>query len=150
MKKNTLLALGMAFVLAFGASAQSARQLIEEKPERAGGVYYAYPTDEIAPDYGSKAPKGYKPFYVSHFGRHGSRYLINDDDYTRLMKVLDKAHAAERSHRWANACACRWTPSGRKHAAAAENYRPWATASTKVWHDVWPRHTPKCLPATPR
>ena len=22
----------------------------------------------------TKAPKGYKPFYISHYGRHGSRY----------------------------------------------------------------------------
>lgn len=25
-----------------------------------------------------KAPKGYKPFYISHFGRHGSRYAFTD------------------------------------------------------------------------
>lgn len=92
MKFHILLAAVLSTALAFGAAAQTARQLIEQKPERAGGVYYAYPVDEIAPDYGSKAPKGYKPFYVSHFGRHGSRYLINDADYTKVMKVLDKAH----------------------------------------------------------
>ena len=94
MNKRILLAAATGLAIIFGVTAQSARELIEEKPARAGGVYFAYPTDEISPDYGSKAPKGYKPFYVSHFGRHGSRYLINDDDYTKVMKVLDKAHKA--------------------------------------------------------
>ncbi len=60
-------------------------------PEKSGGHYFAYPVENISPDYGSKAPKGYKPFYVSHYGRHGSRYRINEADYTRLTKRLDDA-----------------------------------------------------------
>ena len=46
--------------------------------EKLGGVYYAYPVTE------SKlvtAPKGYEPFYISHYGRHGSRWLPNDERY---------------------------------------------------------------------
>jgi hypothetical protein len=42
------------------------------------------------------APKGYKPFYVSHYGRHGSRYLLGDNDYRWVMNQLqdaDKHHA---------------------------------------------------------
>ena len=27
------------------------------------------------------APKGYKPFYLSHYGRHGSRYMIGKQAY---------------------------------------------------------------------
>jgi len=91
MNKRILLAAAVWFALFLGVSAQTARELIEEKPERAGGVYFAYPVDEISPDYGSEAPEGYEPFYISHFGRHGSRYLINDNDYTKVMKVLAKA-----------------------------------------------------------
>lgn len=75
------------------AYGRDARSDIRERAERAGGVYYAYPTDEISPDYGKNIPEGYEPFYVSHYGRHGSRYLISDGDYTRLMERL--ADAAE-------------------------------------------------------
>ncbi len=37
------------------------------------------------------SPKGYEPFYISHYGRHGSRWLIGKRDYTRVIDVLAKA-----------------------------------------------------------
>lgn len=58
---------------------------------RTGGVYYAYPVTESR---NTPAPKGYQPFYVSHYGRHGSRYLISDNDY---KQVADKLHEADRA-----------------------------------------------------
>ena len=39
----------------------------------------------------SPAPKGYKPFYISHYGRHGSRYAWNPDTYTFIQEVFAKA-----------------------------------------------------------
>ena len=39
----------------------------------------------------SKAPKGYKPFYISHYGRHGSRYAWSSTTYTLIKEVFDKA-----------------------------------------------------------
>lgn len=60
-------------------------------PAMAGGVYYAYPATEVQ---NSAAPKGYKPVYISHYGRHGSRYLIGDGEYRRVMEVLDRAEKA--------------------------------------------------------
>lgn len=92
MKKYILLALGLW--LCASAQARDARAEINEKPERAGGVYYAYPEDEISPDYGTPAPEGYEPFYLSHYGRHGSRYLISDNDYRRVMDRLNDASRA--------------------------------------------------------
>ena len=46
--------------------------------ERLGGVYYAYPVTktELA-----ETPEGYEPFYISHYGRHGSRWLPQDKRY---------------------------------------------------------------------
>ena len=55
---------------------------VKVDPGRAGGTYYAYP-EEAASE--TPAPKGYKPFYVSHYGRHGSRYLTRDDRYSRPL-----------------------------------------------------------------
>lgn len=74
--------------------ARDTRAEVHANPLRAAGVYYAYPVDEISPDYGSPAPEGYTPFYVSHYGRHGSRYLISDKDYSRVMEKLARAHEA--------------------------------------------------------
>lgn len=60
-------------ITALSASA-GVRQEIAECPQRAGGIYYAYPytSDSVA-----QAPAGYEPFYISHYGRHGSRWVIN-------------------------------------------------------------------------
>ena len=40
------------------------------------------------------APKGYEPFYMSHYGRHGSRWLIWEGDYRLPMTTLKSAHEA--------------------------------------------------------
>ena len=40
------------------------------------------------------APKGYEPFYMSHYGRHGSRWLIVDGDFTRPLGTLRSAKEA--------------------------------------------------------
>lgn len=52
------------------------------------GEYRMYPTDQPSP---TRAPKGYKPFYISHFGRHGARFA-NGDMYETLLSLLQKAH----------------------------------------------------------
>ena len=38
------------------------------------------------------APKGYTPFYISHYGRHGSRYAWNSKTYSLIHEVLSAAH----------------------------------------------------------
>ena len=84
----------LAYVALLGATSAFAQTTPEEvmsDPDKAGGVYYAYPVSER---HDTPAPKGYKPFYISHYGRHGSRYLISDDDYTR---VVDMLHAADKA-----------------------------------------------------
>ena len=55
---------------------------VKADPGRAGGTYYAYPGDPVCE---TPAPKGYKPFYISHYGRHGSRYLTKDERYSRPL-----------------------------------------------------------------
>lgn len=73
--------------------AQTTKEEVLSDLNRTGGVYYAYPTTQIKH---TAAPKGYRPFYVSHFGRHGSRYLISDNDVAwvaNLMRQADNANA---------------------------------------------------------
>ena len=67
---NRYLLLGMACLIAGPLFAQY---------EKMGGVYYAYPVTETTM---LAAPEGYEPFYISHYGRHGSRWLPNDKRYT--------------------------------------------------------------------
>ena len=69
-------------------TAQTTREETLSDLGRTGGVYYAYP-DEVPAL--TPAPKGYKPVYVSHYGRHGSRYLISDNDYNSVRRLLADA-----------------------------------------------------------
>ena len=54
--------------------------------EKLGGVYYAYPVTETTL---VDVPEGYEPFYISHYGRHGSRWLPNDKRYTWVKKQFE-------------------------------------------------------------
>jgi len=58
-------------------------------PEQAGSIYYAYPTP---PAVSTPAPKGYEPFYISHYGRHGSRWMTADERYTEVIAVFDSLY----------------------------------------------------------
>lgn len=86
--KRHLIALLLAAATVLPATAQARLDEINVTPGKAGGVYYAYPVTESA---NTPAPAGYEPFYISHYGRHGSRYLISDNDYTAPAKVLRRA-----------------------------------------------------------
>ena len=77
--------------LAATASAQSIKEAVYADFNRAGGVYYMYPFAEHTV---TAPPKGYKPVYLSHYGRHGARYLLNATQYERSVGVLNAAHKA--------------------------------------------------------
>ena len=71
--------------------AQSTREAILEDIARTGGVYYAYPVKEAI---ATPPPKGYKPFYISHYARHGSRWIQSEQDYKTVVDIFEKAHQA--------------------------------------------------------
>ena len=78
-------------LIAVMAVAQN-RQVLDDlkaDPRKAYGNDYPYPF-VTAPQ--TKAPKGYKPFYISHYSRHGSRYYWNEFLYRELDKLLTTAH----------------------------------------------------------
>lgn len=51
---------------------QEVMALLKEDPTRSVNLHHNYEAPSKIVD--TPAPKGYKPFYVSHYGRHGSRY----------------------------------------------------------------------------
>lgn len=58
------------------------------------GNMRAYPyTDNDAPAQ-TPPPAGYRPFHMEHYGRHGSRWLIGENDYKTPVRRLE---AAERN-----------------------------------------------------
>lgn len=78
-------------IFAFGAPAQTTEAEMMSDLNKTGGVYYAYPVTESI---NTKPPKGYEPVYISHYGRHGSRYLIGDNDYTSMHELMKRARGA--------------------------------------------------------
>ncbi len=88
-----LFAAALAALLSVAAaSAQSAREQILANKYLAGSNYLDY--DRLFPNKPlTPAPKGYEPFYLSHYGRHGSRWLLGDNEYTDPLKTLRKAQA---------------------------------------------------------
>ncbi len=97
MKKYIVALLGVGcwalVAQAQGSDAVDARAQIKENVCRSASNYYAYPgpTKKLTP-----APKGYEPYYISHYGRHGSRYLISRDDYDKAWKVLLRADSVDK------------------------------------------------------
>lgn len=83
----TLAAVAVALI----CDAQTTREEMAADPDKTGGVYFAYPA--LKAD-NTPAPKGFRPFHISHYGRHGSRYLISDNDYTWISDLLHKADSA--------------------------------------------------------
>ena len=70
---------------------QELMRLLQEKPERSAPLLYNYEAPSKIID--TPAPKGFKPFYVSHYGRHGSRYHCVEQFFRSPMAVLDSLDA---------------------------------------------------------
>lgn len=85
--RSLILSIFVLSVFNTGFSQTTKEEMLSDL-KKTGSVYYAYPVTESR---NTPAPKGYEPFYISHFGRHGSRYLISTSDYTRLRDLFHKA-----------------------------------------------------------
>ena len=81
----------LAVLCALGALAQNvpALEQLKADPRKAYGTDYPYgfKMEPLTP-----APRGYKPFYITGYARHGSRYYWNDRLYTQLDTLLLEAH----------------------------------------------------------
>ncbi|MEN6618848.1 MAG: histidine-type phosphatase [Rikenellaceae bacterium] len=73
--------------------AQTTKEEFFSNINHASGIYqtYSYVNTPAAP-----APKGYKPFYISHYGRHGSRWLLSDKNYIGPRNILSDAYKANK------------------------------------------------------
>ena len=87
MKLKSVVAL---FVIASTTYSQTIKDKINNNFNLSASHYTAY--IEPSADYKlTPTPKGYEPFYISHYGRHGSRWLIGENDYTDIIDILGRA-----------------------------------------------------------
>jgi len=70
-------------------AAQSAFDMIRRNRNLSASNYCIYPDSALAPL--TPAPEGKHPFYISHYGRHGSRYLSNRKGYDIPYNYLKTA-----------------------------------------------------------
>jgi len=77
------------FCISSMLNAQTAKEEIQKDLHNSASNHLSYPGPKqvrLTP-----APDGKKPFYISHYGRHGSRYLVGKDEYTRTYNIMVKA-----------------------------------------------------------
>ena len=93
MKRITFIIIAITACLTL--SATNPRKEVINNFDRSASNHYAYPygTDMKVPSL-TAAPAGYEPFYIDHYGRHGSRWLTNGRYYERPYKQLLKAKEA--------------------------------------------------------
>lgn len=85
--------LASAIALSFlPATAHTSKNIISANPEKAGGIYYAY---DVEKDSLPSAPEGYAPVYISHYGRHGSRWPVNQKIYKNAGDFFQQQQLAE-------------------------------------------------------
>lgn len=88
LMRKILLSMVLA-VIVTGLEAQSIRDEIRNNLRCSAGNYMAYPVP--AQLRLTKAPAGKQPFYISHYGRYGSRYNNWPHDYSTPYQTLAKA-----------------------------------------------------------
>ena len=62
---------------------------VKANPQKSYGTDCPYSFDVPAL---TKSPKGYQPFYISHYARHGARYYWNNSLYLELDTIMTEAH----------------------------------------------------------
>lgn len=78
-------------LICLAISPRDIKRQFRTAPGKSGGIYYAYPyTTDSVPEF----PEGYKPVYISHYGRHGSRWAINEKQYPLVLDILHQQQAA--------------------------------------------------------
>ena len=85
---TALLTLSAAVATAQPKPSPAAVAALKEDNSRAGAVTNSY---EFRPIKDTPAPKGYKPFYISHYGRHGSRSNWGGRSYENVIKTMQTA-----------------------------------------------------------
>lgn len=87
MKFKFLVLLALSFATTLSAQPLTA-EFFTENPDCAGGIYHTYRFEKGE---STPAPKGFAPVYVSHFGRHGSRWHASAGNYEIPYELFKKA-----------------------------------------------------------
>ena len=89
MKKNLILSMTLLLVWSAGSFAQryGVREEVRADWNKSSGLDCLVDPSVKNP---TPVPKGYEAVYISHYGRHGSRYAYTSDAYTVLLNMLSE------------------------------------------------------------
>ena len=89
MKKNLILSVTLLLVWSAGSFAQryGVREEVRADWNKSSGLDCLVDPSLKNP---TPVPKGYEAVYISHYGRHGSRYAYTADAYTVLLNMLSE------------------------------------------------------------
>ena len=89
MRKWILAAAGLlTAAVCLRAQVRDYEAQLQAHPEYLAGTDYLCPTGPVKL---TPAPKGYKPFYISYYSRHGARYAWQSDLYSWLNSTFSEA-----------------------------------------------------------
>lgn len=71
------------------SDAQTTKEDFLNNLKQSGGIYQIY---DYVKTKSAIPPAGYKPFYISHYGRHGSRWIQTPQSYTSPQNILRDAY----------------------------------------------------------
>ncbi|MBQ3804476.1 MAG: 5'-nucleotidase C-terminal domain-containing protein [Prevotella sp.] len=91
-KKLLTISAMFTVAVALPVAAQQSRDDFAANRAVCADNYLAYP-DPVGVTY-TAPPRGYQPVYISHYGRHGSRWLIGRTAYEKAYDVLREASDA--------------------------------------------------------
>ncbi len=92
MKRHAFLLLAAGVLFSGSVLAQSTKEETLADLNRTGAFYYSY--ENYPRETATPAPEGYKPFYISHYGRHGSRRHSSVGVYESPYRILREAQEA--------------------------------------------------------
>ena len=103
MKRYLIAALSLLLCVTAGAQRLGVREEVRADWNKSSGLDCLL---DLSPKALTPVPKGYEAVYISHYGRHGSRYAYTGDAYSILLNMLaegrEQGNLTERGERLLN------------------------------------------------
>ena len=85
MKKYLIVAFSLLLCVTAGAQRLGVREEVRADWNKSSGLDCLL---DLSPKALTPVPKGYEAVYISHYGRHGSRYAYTGDAYSIILNML--------------------------------------------------------------
>ena len=92
INKWIIVAVFLAWSIGVGAQRTGVREEVRSDWNKCSGLDCVY---DFSPKSSTPAPKGYEATYISHYGRHGSRYAYTAKAYTVPLEMLQEGAAKD-------------------------------------------------------